>query len=45
MPKFTKRAEERQQEIQAVANGTIEQLRELVELVASHKVNFLNFFN
>lgn len=38
LPKFTKRAEERQQEIRAVANGTIEQLRELVKLVSSHEV-------
>lgn len=38
LPKFSKRAEEREQKIQAVATGTIEQLNELVELVASKKV-------
>lgn len=39
MPKFAKRAEEREQKIQSVANGTIEQLRDLVDLVSTNVVN------
>ncbi|XP_011157475.1 uncharacterized protein LOC105194316 isoform X2 [Solenopsis invicta] len=35
LPKFSRRAEERQQSIKAVEPGTLEQLRELVQLVAS----------
>lgn len=39
MPKFSSLAEKREQKIRAVANGTIEQLQELVKLVASNEVN------
>lgn len=35
LPKFSRRVEERQQSIKAVEPGTLEQLRELVQLVAS----------
>lgn len=35
LPKFSRRAEERQQSIKPVEPGTLEQLRELVQLVAS----------
>ncbi|XP_011872437.1 PREDICTED: uncharacterized protein LOC105564578 isoform X4 [Vollenhovia emeryi] len=35
LPKFSRRAEERQQSIRPVEPGTLEQLRELVQLVAS----------
>lgn len=38
LPKFSRRAEEWQQSIKSVEPGTLEQLRELVELVASGKV-------
>lgn len=38
MPKFSRKAEERQQHIKSVANGTIEQLQELVKLVAMNQV-------
>ncbi|CAK9800306.1 Zinc-type alcohol dehydrogenase-like protein C1773.06c [Anthophora plagiata] len=37
-PKFSKRAEESEQSIKPVEPGTLEQLRELVELVASGKI-------
>lgn len=40
LPKFARKAEEMGQHIQAVENGTIEQLHELVRLVASHEVFF-----
>lgn len=40
LPRFSKRAEEHEQQIQAVANGTIAQLHELVKLVASNEVNY-----
>lgn len=38
LPKFSRRAEEREQKIIAVANGTVNQLDELVKLVADKKV-------
>ncbi|KAF7391290.1 quinone oxidoreductase isoform X2 [Vespula maculifrons] len=38
LPKFSRRAEERQQSIKSVEPGTLEQLRELVQLVASNEI-------
>ncbi|XP_034948770.1 zinc-type alcohol dehydrogenase-like protein C1773.06c isoform X1 [Chelonus insularis] len=38
LPKFSKRAEERQQSIKPVELGTLEQLQEIVQLVASGKI-------
>jgi hypothetical protein len=38
LPKFSRRAEERQQRIKPVDMGTIEQLRQLVELVGTGEV-------
>lgn len=38
LPKFSKLAEEYQQKITAVEAGTIEQLQDLVKLVASNEV-------
>lgn len=38
LPKFSKRAEEREQSIKPVEPGTLEQLNELVQLVSSGKV-------
>ena len=38
MPKFSRLSSEYQQEIIAISNGTVEQLRELVQLVADKKV-------
>ncbi|CAL1684172.1 unnamed protein product [Lasius platythorax] len=38
LPKFSRRAEERQQSIKPVELGTLEQLRELVQLVASGEI-------
>lgn len=38
LPKFSRRAEERQQSIQPVEPGTLEQLRELVKLVSSGEI-------
>ncbi|GLV40739.1 Death resistor Adh domain containing target [Carabus blaptoides fortunei] len=38
LPKFSKRAEERQQHIRAVANGSVEQLASLVQTVASGEI-------
>jgi D-arabinose 1-dehydrogenase-like Zn-dependent alcohol dehydrogenase len=38
LPKFSRKAEQMEQHIQAVDNGTIEQLHELVELVASNEI-------
>ncbi|XP_072743559.1 uncharacterized protein Drat isoform X1 [Anoplolepis gracilipes] len=38
LPKFSRRAEERQQSIKAVELGTLEQLHELVQLVASGEI-------
>ncbi|XP_003706374.1 death resistor Adh domain containing target isoform X2 [Megachile rotundata] len=38
LPKFSRRAEEWEQSIKSVEPGTLEQLRELVELVASGKI-------
>lgn len=38
LPKFSRKAEEMQQHIQAVENGTIEQLHELVDLVAKKEI-------
>ncbi|XP_029664872.1 uncharacterized protein LOC115236505 isoform X5 [Formica exsecta] len=38
LPKFNRRAEERQQSIKPVELGTLEQLRELVQLVASGEI-------
>lgn len=39
LPKFSRRAEELQQTIKPVDLGSLEQLRELVELVSSGQVN------
>lgn len=39
LPKFSSLAEKRKQKLRAVANGTIDQLKDLVELVSSHKVS------
>lgn len=39
LPKFSSLAEKREQKIRAVANGTIDQLKELVKLVASNEVS------
>lgn len=39
LPKFSSLAEKRKQKLRAVANGSIEQLKDLVELVSSHKVS------
>lgn len=41
LPKFSHLAEKREQKIRAVANGTVEQLRELVKLVSSNEVSVL----
>lgn len=41
LPKFAKKADEMNVNIVAVQNGTIEQLRELVELVANGTVSIL----
>ena len=38
LPKFSRRAEEWQQNIRPVEPGTLEQLRQLVELVASGEI-------
>lgn len=38
MPKFSRKAEERQQHIKSIANGTVEQLQELVKLVAMNQI-------
>jgi len=38
MPKFARLADERQQQMKAVDMGTIEQLRELVDLVGKGEV-------
>ena len=38
MPKFSRRAEERQQSIKSVEPGSLEQLREIVQLVASGEI-------
>ncbi|XP_047355247.1 quinone oxidoreductase isoform X1 [Vespa velutina] len=38
LPKFSRRAEERQQSIKSVEPGTLEQLHELVQLVASNEI-------
>lgn len=38
MPKFSRRAEEREQKLISVANGSIEQLHDLVKLVATNAV-------
>lgn len=45
LPKFSSLAEKREQKLRAVANGTIEQLTELVRLVASHEVSIKNQFS
>lgn len=39
IPKFWKKAGDKQQKIQAVANGTIDQLQSLVQLVSTNQVN------
>lgn len=39
LPKFSSLAERREQKIRAVANGSVDQLKELVELVASNEVS------
>lgn len=39
IPKFWKKAGDKQQKIQAVANGSIDQLQDLVNLVSTHQVN------
>lgn len=41
-PKFSRKAEERKQHIKSIANGTIEELQELVKLVATNQVGFNN---
>jgi len=38
LPKFSSLAEKRKQKLRSVANGSIEQLKQLVELVASHAI-------
>ncbi|XP_043495885.1 quinone oxidoreductase isoform X2 [Polistes fuscatus] len=38
LPKFSRRAEEKQQSIKSVEPGTLEQLRELVQLVATNEI-------
>lgn len=38
LPKFARLADEREQRIRAVRPGTVEQLHELVQLVADNKV-------
>lgn len=38
MPKFARKAEERQQHIKSIANRSIEQLKDLVTLVAMNQV-------
>ncbi|KAI4493101.1 hypothetical protein M0802_009651 [Mischocyttarus mexicanus] len=38
LPKFSRRAEEKQQSIKSVEPGTLEQLRELVQLVSSNEI-------
>lgn len=38
LPKFSRLAGDRQQKIEAVSNGTVEELRELVQNVASGEV-------
>lgn len=38
LPKFSKRAEEKQQSIKSVELGSLEQLRELVQLVSANKI-------
>ena len=42
MPKFSRKAEERQQHIKSIANGTVEQLQELVKLVSTNEVSQFN---
>lgn len=44
LPKFSKKCEEREQSIRAVANGSVEQLQELVQSVASGEVIFFILF-
>lgn len=39
LPKFSSLAEKREQKLRSVANGTIEQLKDLVTLVSTHEVN------
>lgn len=39
MPKFSSLADKREVKLRPVADGTIEQLKQLVELVSSHKVS------
>ena len=39
LPKFSKKADERECKIRAVANGTIEQLHDLVKLVSTNEVS------
>lgn len=42
LPKFSRLAADRQQRIEAVSNGTVEQLQQLVQNVASGEVLFIN---
>ena len=44
LPKFTKKAEAMKVNMEIVPNGSIEQLKELVALVASGEVSTYNFF-
>lgn len=44
LPKFARLADEREQRIRAVRPGTVEQLHELVQLVAENKVRIKLFF-
>lgn len=41
LPKFSRLATDRQQKIEAVSNGTVEQLQQLVQNVASGEVIFI----
>lgn len=44
LPKFAKKAEEMNVSIVVVPNGTIEQLRELVQLVANSEVSICRYY-
>lgn len=43
LPKFSSLADKREVKLRSVADGTIEQLKQLVELVSSHEVSFVSF--
>lgn len=42
LPKFSKKASENDQHIKAVANGSVEQLAQLVQVVSSGEVRIFN---